>query len=182
MSPKSMVLLFLFTFMPISAIFSEESKNTKSESEMFLDKVSGVYKKKFKNGLVDGSSYESEDILEVVPVDAKSAYVRMKLEFFNGHQGDIYGVAQYVKDSLLLDVSTTPESRCVVELIWSQDKVLSKANYEKTPGCNEFHGARGSLDEVDFALSARRNIKYLKRLKNSPQFKDAVDRFGKKAK
>jgi hypothetical protein len=173
MSIRNFIAFSVLTLFPICEVMGDEAKKTLSEAEMFLGRVAGVYKKKFGNSLVDGSKYESEDILEVVPIEQKAAYVRMKLNFFNGHTGGIYGVAQYGKDSLILDVGTTPNSRCVVELVWSQDEVISNADYDKTPGCSMFHGARGSMNG-SFATSKRRNIKYLKRLKNSRQYKEAL--------
>src|SRR5262249_8706223 len=74
-----------------------------SEPAAFLARVAGVYKSQFQNGNIDGDKYQSEDVLEVVPVDDHSAYVRMDLEFFNGHSGMIYGIATYGNHSLIYD-------------------------------------------------------------------------------
>ena len=48
--------------------------------------LAGVYKTHFKNGLVSGETYVSEDILEIAPTGPGAAYVRTHLEFYNGHE------------------------------------------------------------------------------------------------
>jgi hypothetical protein len=148
-----------------------------SESAAFLGKVAGVYKEQFENSLVNGEKYRSEDILEVVPVDDHAAYVRMDLEFSNGHSGKIYGIATYRKNSLVYDNGKSGDQRCVVEYVWSADAVVTHADYEQTPGCSYYHGARGSLEGAKFRTKKRRDIGYLERLKNSREFKEAMDAY-----
>jgi hypothetical protein len=150
-----------------------------SDSAAFLARVAGVYKSQFQNGNIDGDKYQSEDVLEVVPVDEHSAYVRMDLEFFNGHSGMIYGIATYGNNSLIYDNHKTGDERCIVEYIWTSDKVVTKADYEKTPGCTTYHGARGSLDQAEFLLKKKQTIRYMQRLKDSRQFKEAMDEYRK---
>jgi hypothetical protein len=144
---------------------------------VFLARVAGVYKAQFQNGNIDGDKYQSEDILEVVPVDDQAAYVRMDLEFFNGHSGRIYGIAIYGKNSVIYDPGEAGDERCIVEYIWSAEKVVTKADYEKTPGCIKYHGARGSLDSAEFLVKKKQRIRYMQRLKDSREFKDAMERY-----
>jgi hypothetical protein len=151
-----------------------------SESSAFLAQVAGACKAQFRNGNVDGAKYQSEDILEVVPVDDHAAYVRMDLQFFNGHSGSIYGIAIYGKDSLVYDNGKERDDRCIVEYIWSSDKVVTKADYAKTPGCRAYHGARGSLDRAEFSVKKKQTIQYMQKLKESRQFKDAMEEYRKK--
>lgn len=150
-----------------------------SESAAFLARVAGVYRHQFQNGNINGEKYQSEDILEVVPVDDRAAYVRMDLEFFNGHSGSIYGIATYGKNSLIYDNREEGEKRCVVEYVWSSEKVVTKADYDKTPGCRTYHGERGSLDRAEFLVKSKRTIRYMQRLKDSPQFKQAIEQYRK---
>jgi hypothetical protein len=75
--------------------------------------------------------------LKIVPIDDHAAYV---------HSGQIYGVATYASNSLLYDNGKSGDQHCVVEYVRSADAVLTKADYEKTPGCSFYHGARGSFD------------------------------------
>jgi hypothetical protein len=152
---------------------------TSSESAAFLRKVAGVYKNQFHNSFVNGEKYESEDILEVVPVDDLAAYVRMDLEFANGHSGRIYGVATYKKNSLVYDNGKPGDERCIVEYVWSGDAVVTHADYEKTPGCLFYHGARGTLEGASFSVKKRQEIRYMDRLRNSREFKEALSGYRK---
>jgi hypothetical protein len=145
----------------------------------FLNTIAGVYRFHFKNGFVrpgDGT-YESEDILEVVPLDERTAYVRASLEFFNGHSGGIYGVATLQGRTLLYDDGRAGPDRCVVRFVWEDKDVVTKADYELTPGCTSYHGARGSLDGARFPRASRRPIRYLSRLKASKEFREATEKY-----
>src|SRR5215813_3454451 len=156
-----------------------QAPEAKSESVVFLGRVAGVYRHQFENAFVSGEKYRSEDILEVVPVDDHAAYVRMDLEFFNGHSGSIYGVATYGKSSLIYDNGEKGDDRCVLEYVWSSEKVMTRADYDKTPGCRAYHGARGSLDGVEFPVKKKQTIRYMQRLKASPQFIEAMEKYQK---
>lgn len=153
-----------------------------ADAQAFLARVAGVYKGRFENGNVSGEKYESENILEVVPVDDHSAYFRMHLEFFNGHIGGISGIATYKAPNTLVYDNARSDSvrgggeRCILEITWSAQTVSTVADYEKTPGCREYHGARGSLNG-DFQASSRRRIRYMQRLKESRQFRAAMDEY-----
>jgi hypothetical protein len=57
--------------------------------------------------------------------------------------------------------------------------VATKADYERTPGCTLYHGARGSLDQAKFAVKKRREIRYMERLRNSKEFKEAMEGYRK---
>jgi hypothetical protein len=179
----SRFLCFLVAFPGlINSAMAMQSPRTKSESSVFLAKVAGVYKGQFQNAFVNGEKYPSEDILEVVPIDDHAAYVRMDLEFFNGHSGSIFGIATYLKNSLIYDNGKSGDERCIVEYVWSLDEVLTHADYEKTPGCTFYHGARGSLDGAKFPMTKRREIRYMQRLKDSKEFKEAMDAYRKTAR
>ena len=103
----------------------------------------------------------------------------MDLEFFNGHSGRVFGIATYGKNSLVYDDRRPGDDHCVVEYVWSDTQVLTKADYERTPGCSYYHGARGSLDGAQFLTKKRQDIRYMQRLKNSVEFKKAMDEYQK---
>src|SRR5262245_28911395 len=155
----------------------KQTSQPRSESAAFLAQVAGVYKAQFQNGNIDGDKYQSEDILEVVPVDDHAAYVRMDLEFFNGHSGRIFGIATYRKNSLVYDNGKSGDERCIVEYVWSADAVVTHADYDATPGCSHYHGARGTLEGAKFSIKKRAEIRYLQRLKNSSEFREAMDAY-----
>jgi hypothetical protein len=166
----------------MSLVIAVQAPKASSESATFLAKVAGVYKEQFQNAFVNGEKYQSEDVLEVVPVGEHAAYVRMDLEFANGHSGRIYGVATYGKSSLIYDNGESGDKHCIVEYVWSADMVVTRADYEKTPGCSFYHGARGSLDDARFSVKKQRKIGYMQRLKDSREFKGAMEQYRKLSK
>jgi len=165
--------------------FSAESAPVRAQAPSagsatsFLNTIAGVYRYRFKNSFVrpEDGTYESEDILEVVPVDERAAYVRMTLEFFNGHSGGIHGVAVLEGRMLVYDDGRAEPDRCIVRFVWDDKDVVTKADYDVTPGCTYYHGARGSLDGARFARASRRQIRYLDRLKASKEFRDATQKY-----
>jgi len=176
---KSITIALVCAVLVSAVPFVAQTAAPGSESAAFLSSVGGVYKAQFQNGNIDGDKYLSEDILEVVPIDDHAAYVRMTLEFFNGHSGGIYGIAIYGKDSLMYDNGKDGDQRCSVEYIWSSEKVVTKADYDKTPGCSFYHGARGSLDSAEFLVKRKQTIRYMQRLKDSREFKEAMNAYRK---
>lgn len=145
----------------------------------FLDTIAGVYRFRFQNSFVrpEDGTYQSEDVLEVVPLDERAAYVRVTLEFFNGHSGGIYGVATVQGRTLVYDDGRAGPDHCVIRFVWEDRDVVTKADYDLTPGCSGYHGARGSLDGARFARASRRQIRYLARLKASKEFLEATEKY-----
>jgi hypothetical protein len=148
------------------------------------DRMAGVYKHRFSNGTVDGGTYQSEDILEIVPRDPRTAYVRLHLEFYNGHSCDIYGIATRVGDRLTYhgpnDIDGHP---CVLSVerndrgIWiSEDH--NQACRAQTCGARGAYGVHPN-GEPDFKPSERREIRYLERLLKSSQYAEAVAEYEK---
>ena len=146
-----------------------------------LDAVAGVYKHRFENGLVDGSSFISEDVLEVVKVSPSAAYVRAELNFYNGHECSVAAVFDLAGPDL---VHHDPEAvspgapPCTLKL----HKVGGELQFDDGDGsCKSYCGARGSWGGEDFKLSARRPIRYLRKLLASSEYREAVAAHAKSA-
>ncbi|HEV2185931.1 MAG TPA: hypothetical protein VGR70_01910, partial [Stellaceae bacterium] len=78
-------------------------------AELDIDRVAGLYTHGFMNGNNEGGKYWSDDALEIVKLTPNTAYIRIHLEFFNGHQCSIWGIAEVVGQSL---VYREPSSQC----------------------------------------------------------------------
>lgn len=144
--------------------------------------MAGVYKTKFKNGLVDGEVYASENILEIVPYGDRAAYFRIHLEFYNGHECAISGIAEASLNKLVFrgPVDATGEA-CVLTLRRAGDGVHL---YEGENGACRAQtcGARGGYGfkpdgSADFSLASRRPIRYLPRLLASQEYSEALKAF-----
>ena len=107
-----------------------------------------------------------------MPQPHNRAYLRVHLEFFNGHTCDAAGIADRHGDALVYDsYKMSNGSHCVLTLHASRDR-LTFADQDDI--CRtELCGARGVLSEAYFDRAARRPIRYMKRLLASTQFKGA---------
>src|ERR1700684_1277824 len=56
-------------------------------------RIAGPYGHHFRHGHLDGSAYCSADVREIVKLDPNRAYIRAELQFYNGHQCSISGIA-----------------------------------------------------------------------------------------
>ena len=136
--------------------------------------LAGVYKSSFENGLVTGETYRSEDILEIVPTAARAAYVRISLEFYNGHSCSLSGIAHVEGADLVYRESASKkvgDTLCVLHVRRTGAKIEIS---DEDGSCKAYCGARGSLSGDSFPASSRRTIRYLPRLKASRQFKEAL--------
>lgn len=177
MTYKIIILLVTFFLLP-HPVFAES----------LINRIEGVYKHRFQNGLVSGETYESEDILEIVKVAEDAAYLRYDLQFYNGHTCNLYGIAEEKGDALVYTdkSSQNPDSACVLRVSIKNGKLLtedlSPYDSDRTYGCQSYCGARGGFKDVSFDMKAKRKIRYLKKLKNSEEFKQATSLYEEKKK
>lgn len=136
-------------------------------ADKLIAEIEGVYKEKFSNGLVDGTTYKSENILEIVRVSKSSIYFKVHTEFFNGHECNLNGLAKFSSQN-----SFVYRMEDCVYLISANEKEILLSDHHGT--CKEACGARGSLQEDKFPRSKKKAIGYLNRLKNSSEYKEAV--------
>ena len=157
-------------------------RNTSSaaDAQKLLSEVAGVYKKRFKNSTVNDEDYESEDILEIVPINKTAAYVRMELAFFNGHSCSLSTVFEYESNRAFIafaDDYRAPGYGCTMKMEVGY-KALRFLDISKGANDCKIHcGARGSLDEVEFTRSKKRKIRYMSRLVNGRHFKSATENY-----
>ena len=137
--------------------------------------LAGRYSKHFQNGMVDGSKYWSDDVVEIVPVDATHAYFRAELQFYNGHSCSIAGVAKTVGNTLAYREKQASYDGGPTCRLTIASKGKSLLLDDGDGSCQSYCGARGSLSGFDFIpLSSKRPIGYMARLKGSSQFKQAI--------
>jgi hypothetical protein len=138
-----------------------------------IDDIAGVYKSRFENGLVDGTKFASEDVLEIVKVSPREAYVRTHLEFYNGHTCAIFGIAKLEGDTLTYRPHDPAQGKqCILTLQRKGDSIVFG---DADHACKDFYcGMRGSFEGAKFAMSHRRPIRYMKVLLGSSQYHDAL--------
>jgi hypothetical protein len=138
--------------------------------------LAGRYSKHFKNGDVSGTTYWSDDVIEIVPVDATHAYFRADLAFYNGHSCGISGIARAVGNTLVYAEKKPMydgADKCRLT-ISAKGKALLLDDGDNS--CKGYCGARGSLSNFDFVpYASKRPITYMSRLKGSSQYKSAIE-------
>lgn len=136
--------------------------------------LAGRYSEHFKNGTVDGETYWSDNVVELVPVDARHAYVRFALEFYNGHSCSLQGVARSEGDALVYREPVAEqigEQQCTLRIVRRGDKLV----WDDAGGsCKDHCGARGSFTNGTIAWKSKRAISYLPRLKGSQEYREAL--------
>lgn len=158
---------------------SEPGDPTKGDE--IISQIEGVYKKRFPNALVDGTKYTSEDILEIVPVSSNTFYFKLSLEFYNGHTCDAYGLAHFSKAGVF--VYNSPglldnDPPCVLQIAITPNEIQI---LDPDGSCNSGRcGARGSFNNTVFPRNARRKIRYMEIIKNSEEYKEAIQALEKK--
>lgn len=153
-----------------------------ADAPTMMKALQGVYKHRFPNGTVDGSEkWMSEDVVEIVPMDNRHIYVRAELAFGNGHRCSIHGAAEFNHGQFTLydpmDNADGPQP-CTLR-VSMDEKFLRLTDIHPDTGnasCRMYCGARGSLSNYTIARSARRDIRYLPRLKASTQYQEALRR------
>jgi hypothetical protein len=139
-----------------------------------LETMAGVYRHRFANGDVTGRTFQSEDILEIVPVAPSAAYFRLHMEFYNGHMCNIWGVARQQAQTLVYN----GQSDCRLTLARGPDgvRIYEADNLAcKMQTCGERGGyGAGPAKQVDFKAAERQPIRYMKTLLASRQYKAAM--------
>jgi hypothetical protein len=140
--------------------------------DLDLDRLAGLYTQGFINGRIDGSKYWSDDALEVAKLSPSTAYIRVHLEFFNGHQCSMWGVAEVEGPSLTY---RQPGTQCELGLTIGGGKITfnDKGGQCRAVSC----GMRGMYTGQSFKLSTRRPISYMPKLLASFQYLDAVEEY-----
>jgi hypothetical protein len=137
----------------------------------------GRYEVQFDNGLVTGERYTAVNVMELAPYSPTAAYLSLELEFYNGHQCAFYGVVDVAGDHFVYHQKDGSDPPCALTLSRKGRKmVLGDANGACTmQGC----GARGTLDGIDFPVSARQAIDDLPELRATEAYKAAVAAYGR---
>jgi hypothetical protein len=120
--------------------------------------LAGRYTYSFRNGDISGASYTTTDRVTIVATGPARAYVDLQLNFFNGHECSIGGMAVLERGRL---VYRDPEMRgfdgtpCELRL-WRDGARLRWTDGEGS--CRGYCGARGSLSDGEMSWASRRAI------------------------
>lgn len=170
------MLIILISF---SMFSNYASASNPSQAEDLIHKIEGVYKRSFQNGSVQGETYTSENILEIVPYEKDMIYFVIKSYFYNGHSCSVSGIAQYQDGKFIFSPSEPFEDQpCKLNISLKNGHIISIQDVNDV--CRRYYcGVRGGLNDESFTLEKRRKIKYMERILNSRQYKEAISDFKK---
>lgn len=148
--------------------------------------IEGVYKRRFMNTINAGADrpaerYLAEDVVEIVRQDADHLYLRAYLEFANGHTCSVWGIAGREGEDFVYRQQSMPaggEAPCTLKVSVQPGKiVLDDRDASGLATCRAKCGARGTLSSYAIERKARRPIRYMNRLQESRQYREAVSEF-----
>lgn len=135
--------------------------------------LAGSYSLHFLNGMMDGSQYWADNIVEIVPIDAHHAYADIELEFANGHQCALTGVATAEGKTLVYREPADGIGQGACHL--SITHVGKSLRIDDDGGsCSIYCGARGTLSGITLPWKSRQPITSLSRRKGSPEYTKAL--------
>jgi hypothetical protein len=164
---------------------------TSQSSQDLMQRIAGVYKQRFTSatitpGKAPGEAdvpYPAEDVVEILPFDENHVYVRVHLDFYNGHTCGISGIARYEGDAFVYHDPAPPLDgypQCAFKVGLEKGKlsITDRQTPDGLSSCSQYCGVRGSLTH-SFGIDKRRTIRYVDRIKNSRQYKRAIEDLNK---
>lgn len=146
-----------------------------AERRLDLREIEGDYKVPGQSEMVGGPKYKTTNELQIVRHGDKSAFVSVYLEFLNGHECYLSGIAAWQNGMLVYRKPAQQGSSC---------RLIVKVNRREIgfedvgSGCQSMTcGARGFYDGATFPLSRRRPVHDAAALRRSDEFRQAVTTF-----
>ena len=173
------ILAFILCF--ATTEHSLAATGSSDTSLKLIDKIEGVYKERFKNGLVTGETFTSENIFEIMKVAPNAAYINYSLIFFNGHTCDLQGIAEVEGDKLIFR-DPSEDTSCVLSIEVKGKQLVTDdiSPLNANGSCKYYCGMRGGFSNITFDIAAKRKIRYTKRIETSEDFKHAIAEYTKR--
>lgn len=118
-------------------------------------------------------------------IPARAAELAALIGQIGGHQCGIAGIARQEGDAFVYRTpSIMPgEAECTLRVGVRGDRLFltDRAAPGEASSCSGYCGVRGSLGDYSIARSAKRKIRYMDRVKASPNYRRAVEEHEKKA-
>lgn len=140
--------------------------------------LAGRYDQEFPSGTFAGQKYTVEDLIEIVPVAPKAAYFRIHRASSTGAICGIHGVATSVNEALVYRDRQQLEGSCTLTI---ERKGRALEIDDHGASCKNYCGMGNSLSEVQIPYASKRPIRYLDRLKASPQYQQALAQWRKES-
>ncbi|NML60235.1 hypothetical protein HHL21_03870 [Massilia sp. RP-1-19] len=153
-----------------------------------MKNIQGVYKERFMNGHIGPGDQTgkkdtfipAENILEIVRYNDEHIYFRVRRHYYNGPICSLYGMARHEGASFVFrdpEEGFEGRERCTLTITPSADEITLNDRVSTTSGstCWNHCGVNASLSDISVPMKLRRPIRYMERILNSRQYKQAVE-------
>jgi hypothetical protein len=121
-----------------------------------------------------------DDVLEIVRISDRNAYMRIHLKFDNGHICSFHAIGTLEGNALVYrtqvyDVLRQQQRTCTLSLVRGAEKIriTDPGQVCRIHTC----GARGLYDYAKFQMKTRRRISYMPVILNSHEYQEAIAKF-----
>ena len=140
-----------------------------------LRRIEGDYKVRVHSALSGGERYTADNELRIARHGAGAAFVSVSLNFFNGHECYLSGIAAVQGRSLVYRAPGEPAFDCRLRVNVDRGRITFD---DEGFRCQRMTcGARGRYGGPEFPLSARRPLRNAAALRRSEEFTKAVETF-----
>jgi hypothetical protein len=144
--------------------------------------LAGRFYTQFPDMFMTGEKYVGENVVEIVPVGPRAAYLNLRLDYANGHQCELSGLARQEGHALVLRAGSEGGGPACVLRVYRDGKslMIDDSKGSGTDGsCQQYCGARGTLSKVTMPFASKRPIRYMPRLKASQDYRAAVEDYNR---
>lgn len=157
---KYLILCFMLISAPLAAMADE-----------LVDRIGGVYRVELPTGTLNDGKQPVNSILELVKIGATQMYVRSQLAFYTGQQCEIHGWADQSSPTTMEFHDGAQGASCDMTITLQNGKLSFAPN---TAGCAAHCGQGAVLNTVQFPLTKKRTIRYLKDLVQTHDYKETM--------
>ena len=117
--------------------------------------LEGTYTRPIKSGLIDGKTYTAIDKLTIKRVSGTAIEFSLHLNFFNGHECEMSGKADYDAGAFVHRERLDEKRECVLKLVPTPKEILIQD--DEMGNCRMLScGARGGYNGASFSRTLRR--------------------------
>jgi hypothetical protein len=125
-------------------------------ADRLIAALEGTYKLSFVDGTVGGETYIATDSLTLARAPGSSIHFTLHLNFYNGHECNASGTAQYQANGEFVYRERFDKRECALEIVPTEKAILLR---DPTGNCKiNTCGLRGGYEGASFARSLRQPL------------------------
>jgi hypothetical protein len=157
-------VVVLVALIPIAAFAVDASVD--------IGKIEGKYRRSFRSGDTSGAKYTVTDTFDLTQVGKGVVYFNLALNFYNGHECNLSGIARSEKGALVYRDDSDPQEKCELHIRVRKGRIEfdDLHNHCRNSSC----GARGGYGGQTFSIAGRRKLSDKERKQALSDYRDEV--------